>query len=502
MSKKFTLFVEDYNVPPHPWLLWNDIFDKGLRWETKGKLFIDSLFVFRNGQVLWGPDAQQFAAAGAYFLKRLQTEPGLLKEIVSQHYLGFKEIKDFARSCYSLNWQKLSPTALAKVYDRFHDIWIKIGLWGAIPQYVEMGENNYSLIVEKELSPLLSKFGEPGLVFSRLLSPTKTTYLRSEMEATWRLLADWQADPGKLTSLRTACSWQDLPLGQRRALQLLSKRFGWLQYYYDGQAASPEYYFELLKGRWKIKAAKVLLTNKREREELRAWQKKVEKTLSVADRHRITLLRDFSLIKELRKEMQIYYLNYTMSPWFAELGRRLFCSQTQAKYLTSQEIRDFLYKKKKPNVASLAERYRLSTYSTVNGSGRVSVGAQAMAFLKMMPVPSLKMPAVDSISGQVAYPGKAKGLVKIVNVIADMAKMKVGDILVSIATTPDLVPAIKKASAIVTDVGGITCHAAIISRELGIPCVVGTKIATKVITDGMLLDVDATHGKVDMIGKD
>lgn len=499
MSKKFTLFVEDYNVPPHPWLLWNDIFDKGLRQETKGKMFIDSLFVFRNGQVLWGPDAQQFAAAGAYFLKRLQTEPGLLKEIVSQHYLGFKEIKDFAHSCHSLNWQKLSPTALAKVYDRFHEIWIKIGLWGAIPQYVEMGENNYSLIVEKELSPLLSKFGEPGLVFSRLLSPTKTTYLRSEMEATWQLLANWQGGYEKLTFLRKANSWQDLPFRQRRELQSLSKRFGWLQYYYDGQAASPEYYFELLKGRWKMKAAKVLLTHKREREELRAWQKKVEKTLSAADRRRVTLLRDFSLIKELRKEMQIYYLNYTMSPWFAELGRRLFCSQTQAKYLTSQEIRDFLYKKKKPNVASLAERYRFSAYSTVNGKDKVSVGVQANAFLKMMKIPSLKMPAVDSISGQVAYPGKTKGLVKIVNAVADIKKFQAGDILVSFSTNPSLVPAMNRAAAIITNTGGITCHAAIVSREMKKPCIIGTKIATRILKDGDLVEVDADKGVVRLI---
>ena len=62
-------------------------------------------------------------------------------------------------------------------------------------------------------------------------------------------------------------------------------------------------------------------------------------------------------------------------------------------------------------------------------------------------------------------------------------------------------PAMKKASAIVTDVGGITCHAAIVSRELGIPCVIGTKIATKVIKDGYLLDIDATHGKVNVLKK-
>jgi len=79
--------------------------------------------------------------------------------------------------------------------------------------------------------------------------------------------------------------------------------------------------------------------------------------------------------------------------------------------------------------------------------------------------------------------------------------MQKGDILISIATNPDLVPAMKIAGAIVTDVGGITCHAAIVSRELNIPCVVGTKIATKALHEGDLIDVDATHGIVRIIKK-
>lgn len=78
----------------------------------------------------------------------------------------------------------------------------------------------------------------------------------------------------------------------------------------------------------------------------------------------------------------------------------------------------------------------------------------------------------------------------------DMPKMRPGDILVSIATDPDIVPAMKKASAIVTEQGGITSHAAIVSRELGIPCVIGTKIATRVLKDGDKVVVDATRGIV------
>ena len=74
--------------------------------------------------------------------------------------------------------------------------------------------------------------------------------------------------------------------------------------------------------------------------------------------------------------------------------------------------------------------------------------------------------------------------------------MQKGEILVAIMTTPDFTPALKKAAAIVTDEGGVTCHAAIISRELGIPCVVGTRIATRTFKNGDILEVDANHGIV------
>lgn len=103
---------------------------------------------------------------------------------------------------------------------------------------------------------------------------------------------------------------------------------------------------------------------------------------------------------------------------------------------------------------------------------------------------------VDELHGQTACPGIAEGAVRIVNRPSDMQKMQNGDILVSIATTPSIVAAMKKASAIVTDEGGLTCHAAIVSRELNIPCVIGTKIATRALKDGDKVSVDATRGTV------
>lgn len=95
-----------------------------------------------------------------------------------------------------------------------------------------------------------------------------------------------------------------------------------------------------------------------------------------------------------------------------------------------------------------------------------------------------------------AAPGIAMGIARILRGSAEMEKLKPGEVLVTTMTTPDMVPAMSQASAIVTDEGGMTCHAAIVSRELGVPCVVGTREATTVISEGMEVTVDGKAGVV------
>lgn len=103
---------------------------------------------------------------------------------------------------------------------------------------------------------------------------------------------------------------------------------------------------------------------------------------------------------------------------------------------------------------------------------------------------------VDTFSGQAAQKGKAKGFARIVKNQRNMERVHVGDIIVSPMTTPDFLPAMQKAIAFITDEGGITCHAAIVAREMKKPCIIGTKIATQVLKDGDLVEVDADNGVV------
>ena len=106
-----------------------------------------------------------------------------------------------------------------------------------------------------------------------------------------------------------------------------------------------------------------------------------------------------------------------------------------------------------------------------------------------------KIEAKAILTGVAASPGIAVGPVKIVEA-SQIDKVKNGDVLVAEMTTPDFVPAMKRAAGIVTDRGGRTAHAAIVSRELGIPCVVGTGVATKTLSDGQEITVDGSGGEV------
>ncbi|MBI2548712.1 hypothetical protein HYW21_05165 [Candidatus Woesearchaeota archaeon] len=99
-----------------------------------------------------------------------------------------------------------------------------------------------------------------------------------------------------------------------------------------------------------------------------------------------------------------------------------------------------------------------------------------------------------NIKGTTACRGKATGIIRVVLGESHFGKFNEKDILVAHMTRPEYVPLMKKAAAIITDEGGITCHAAVIARELNVPCIIGTQIATKVLKDGMVVSVDADKG--------
>jgi len=108
---------------------------------------------------------------------------------------------------------------------------------------------------------------------------------------------------------------------------------------------------------------------------------------------------------------------------------------------------------------------------------------------------------VEILKGQIAQSGMVKARVRIIKSAKDAGKLIEGDVLVTSMTTPDYILAIHRAAAIITDEGGVLCHAALVSREFGIPCIIGTGNATKVLNDGDVVEVDANTGTVKILEK-
>jgi phosphohistidine swiveling domain-containing protein len=294
--------------------------------------------------------------------------------------------------------------------------------------------------------------------------------------------------------------------GRKKAIFAHAKKFYWQYYDYYGPILTPDTIKEELRPYAKLSDA-----------EIRGRIKNIGKAIvkNVAEQKKT--LRKYPLTKELRNAFfMLREFGYLYSDLKKELtskvkvgiGKILECLAQRRgvdpfllHFATILELHDFmngrgikaatlLGRTKKsilvtlpeyPYYEFLNERDSDDLYKSIGGAEEGEI--------------------ISQIKGVPACSGKYTGPVVIVVNASQIGRVKNGDVLVAAMTAVNYVPAMKKAGAIVTDIGGITSHAAIVSRELGTPCVVGTKIGTKVLHDGDIVEVNANHGLVKLIKK-
>ncbi len=166
--------------------------------------------------------------------------------------------------------------------------------------------------------------------------------------------------------------------------------------------------------------------------------------------------------------------------------------------MTEEVLRDAFLRKKTVAKSDLMRRMNDSAFLFRDDKATILTNK---ADLKIIDDILEKKETAKEFSGIGVSPGKVRGPVAVILSNADFAKFKKEQVLVASATRPDFVPIMKVAAAVVTDEGGMLSHAAIVSRELGIPCVVGTKKATMNLKDGDFVEVDADRGVVRILKK-
>ena len=207
---------------------------------------------------------------------------------------------------------------------------------------------------------------------------------------------------------------------------------------------------------------------------------------------------------EARTFVRLYRANifslafYSAFPLLDEVAKRVSLTRNVLKYYTPQEILRALAAREKLDIEKGMARKNNFVMLVEDNQYAQFEGSDAREVMRNE-YSEEKVEKISFIKGVCAFPGKVQGKVKILFDAREMRKVESGDILVCEATNPDLIIAMGRAGAIVTNEGGITSHAAIVSREMKKPCVIATKTATKVLRDGDIVEVDADKGIVRII---
>ncbi|MFZ2664480.1 MAG: PEP-utilizing enzyme [Patescibacteria group bacterium] len=218
----------------------------------------------------------------------------------------------------------------------------------------------------------------------------------------------------------------------------------------------------------------------------------------------VNLLQEYIKLRTVRKN-SISEAHYYIKPLLLEIAKKLNINSEDIFFLSYQEIINLM---KRPSRRLLIETEILKRKGgwgilMLNGNIIILSGIKGVveAIERYHIIPKPIEGKNNLITGRSANNGYAKGPAKIVYNVGQLNKVAKGDILVTKMTTPDFVMAMNKCAGIITDEGGITCHAAIVSREMNKPCIVGAKNATSNIQDGYIIELEATKGFARIVQK-
>lgn len=263
-----------------------------------------------------------------------------------------------------------------------------------------------------------------------------------------------------------------------KKVDYLYKKYSFLPVGFIGEPWNPKYFFDLLANFKEKKESRNNLINKK-------INPKVIKNLRI--------LATISYLNEYRKSIYSQ-VSLIIRPVFDEIAKSNGLKNWQdLALLTHKEILSLFVRPIKFSKVIISRKQNPFAIRILNGKIDLLNNLNISKFEKLFN--NLNSNS-NLVTGTVANKGIYKGIVKVVKSHSDFKKFDNGDVLVATMTSVDFLPLMKKAGAIVTDEGGLASHAAIVSREFGIPCVVNTKMATIIFKNGDCIEVDANNGVV------
>lgn len=374
-----------------------------------------------------------------------------------------EDILDFIAEMKAMDWQSYSLPELIKIGEQYNELYYRAVPYGEPLAY----------FLKEKLEEILENYLRQELKMSAaeyetLLTPLYQSFLSREEEALLQITKQ----------------------GFDEKIKQHTQKYKWLLYDYASVIVDKEYF---------IKRAQKFA---QEPPGLIDYQKLVKQKAAISKKyklkapytHYLRVLEDLFYLMDRKKEVFTQY-NYAAIPMRQEMASRLGISFEDLRWFFWWEVKEAL-EKGKIDASVVAQRKKDSVAIMDDGKNEYLSDNEAKRVREDIEKDQKVEENIKAVKGTPTSGGKVEGIIRYLKSARENDKIKEGEILLVSNTTPDFMPAIQKAAAIVTNEGGLTCHAAIVSRELSTPCVVGTRIATQVFKTGDRVEVDTDKGIV------
>lgn len=267
-----------------------------------------------------------------------------------------------------------------------------------------------------------------------------------------------------------------------------ARKYVWIEIFnFIGEPLTPERLYNQIQN----------LDEKQAKEEF-VWEKPISENMKFV----LNCMHDVGYVKQGGAEYFSIFAEKVL-PFLRRIADKIGVTYRELMCLSTYEIEDALVGKisSVELKANAEKRVGVNSWVVIGGPGGEFVYVDEEKDIETLMDKMIPKTGKDTkeLVGQIGNRGKYTGRVTVVMNTYDFDKIEPGDVLVTTMTTPDFIVLMQKSGAIVTDIGGLLCHAAIVSRELNKPCVIGTKFATQLLKDGDMVEVDADNGVVRII---
>lgn len=444
---------------------------------------IGSMYYTKEEMILAGEYGYKDFTSPRYFEKYLRK---------SKYYL--KKTSNISRTLNNKKLSKFSDKELLKIFvESGKTLMMLFALFNTVqPQCMKKIEDE----VNKYLFQKIKKNNQE--IFSQLTVSHKINTLQQEQRDWLKIVIKYK----KAQKINQAI---------RNSVINHADRYGILGTADGSQAWDYSYYRKLLE-----KDSKKSNTSLREKlkiyeifsKKILKGKNNIYKRYNISNRIKrlVEMLSELGYIRlEIRLSGWMVFYYYFKNIFFPEISKRTGLPVYLLRAMTYDEVISFLKEGKNPSNVELKRRNSRFVMGMEEGKLFLLSGIRAKNY-KEKKVKDIDFKKVIELKGQVAMKGKVRGKVIVLkwgdkDLLHKMKKMKKGSILVAGQTRPNLMLAIRKAGAIITDEGGITSHAAVVSRELGVPGIIGTKYATSVLNDGDEVYVNAEKGTINILNR-